>query len=867
MEKNALLDGGLAEATKELEKHVEARRDGLPSRNTSKGGDVETWLKEKAERDSNLGGNENPDLWMVHGKWYDLSEFVEKHPGGPDWLRMTKGQDITEAFEVHHLNILKAEKVLKRYYVKDADSKYVGRYFWDDNNFYRTLKRRTAEVLEVGDQPGLPAKTKPTLGFKFLCIFAILLHFATFALLMRFPSLPFAILAGLTLQAFHGIGHNALHQADNIWMYFYDFCGWKHHKHRVSHALSHHLHPNTQIDLEFPDHSFVFTSNGHLNSRWVLVVGPLAMWSGPLRDIFKLWMGLFTFQEKWRPEYLFNMFQLGLMVYATTFLHPTSLLSFFPTCPSSSPLAINTSDVSLSSLFIPLDTSSSPIFSDFLSIVTSALSGLFLFCVMHLVCGFCIETAGFGLHRSSFCWTDGDPNPKFDFAEHCLSATADHDVDLSLFSSLYLFQILNNHGIHHLFPTVDKSRIHLIMPIFRETCEEFGVPWKEYDWKDLFGSLWKVWVRGLYTDTPMISTPAHGHVPIPGSKLRILPLRTHTHGAEIIGVKVQDLTKAEFALVKKTICEHGVVILRDQSLTPDEEVAFATRFPHSRTCDLMKYCGPLAKEGFDAKEWRKFKLPGRPEIQLRGFIDLDDHYGVSGHLETGKGALEYHTDSVHEYDTPPIFTTLHCLKSPGGDDTLFIDGRAAYDRLGDAEKERVEGLFCQYKRVPSTLHESGLRADTKAGLDSLGAIYGKCEEKRRLREEEEEVQVSEVHPLVWIHPTTGRKAILSAAMWMHTIVEADGTRWTPEESHDFVYSLLAPIATPEKTYSHKWRADDLVVFDNRTVMHSASKVGPEGPGGDRLLHQIILCGDQVPCGPVGCGVGNPVVNPNCKAVR
>lgn len=232
-------------------------------------------------------------------------------------------------------------------------------------------------------------------------------------------------------------------------------------------------------------------------------------------------------------------------------------------------------------------------------------------------------------------------------------------------------------------------------------------------------------------------------------------------------------------------------------------------------------------------------------------------------MKQSRPAKEFHSDSCHEYDTPPIITQLFCVASPGGyDQTLFIDGRLAYDRLSDAEKDYVETLFVQYKRQPSPLHESGLKADFSANLDTLGDLYGAAVANAQSGEEQE-TQVSEVHPLVWTNPATGRKAIISAAMWMHRIVESDGTLWTPEASHDFVYGLLRPVY--EQRYEHCWAPHDLVLFDNRTLMHSASSVPLQQ--GYRLLHQILLCGTEVPTGPAGCGVGNPVVNPNVQAVR
>jgi taurine dioxygenase len=397
------------------------------------------------------------------------------------------------------------------------------------------------------------------------------------------------------------------------------------------------------------------------------------------------------------------------------------------------------------------------------------------------------------------------------------------------------------------------------MPIFRDTCKEFGVPWQEYSWADIFGSLWKNWLKGLYQHTPMITTPPRGHCPVADSSLRIKPLSDLTFGAEVTGVRVESMSPAEASAVQRAWAEFGVLVIRDQKLTPDDEVAFARLFPHSRTCDLMRFCGPLAQEGFDAEEWRKFKLPGRPEIQLRGRGELKDHYGVTGFLDTGKGAKEYHSDSCHEFDTPPIFTSLFCLATPGRDETLFLDARLAYDLMSLNEKLEAEELFVQYKRVPSPLHESGLAADLSGGLESLGKLYGACVENSQGGD----IAVSEVHPLVWTHPITGRKSVIAAPMWMYRLVHRNGEHWSPEKSHAYIHRILAKAEA--RRYQHQWKEGDLVCFDNRSLLHSAS-AAPKDLG-FRLLHQIILCGDQIPMGPAGVGVGNPLVNPNVTAVR
>lgn len=64
----------------------------------------------------------NPDsnLWRVHDALYDLEPFLDRHPGGRDWIERTRGLDVTEAFEASHVFADRAEAVLKKYHVKDC---------------------------------------------------------------------------------------------------------------------------------------------------------------------------------------------------------------------------------------------------------------------------------------------------------------------------------------------------------------------------------------------------------------------------------------------------------------------------------------------------------------------------------------------------------------------------------------------------------------------------------------------------------------------------------------------------------------------------------------------------------------------------
>ena len=96
------------------------------------------WLAKRAAHDSKCGSSpqlpidRTSQLWMVHGKWYDLSAFVVRHPGGESWLRDTRGCDVTELVETHHFNMQRVDDILEKCYVGDAAADYKGYFESDD---------------------------------------------------------------------------------------------------------------------------------------------------------------------------------------------------------------------------------------------------------------------------------------------------------------------------------------------------------------------------------------------------------------------------------------------------------------------------------------------------------------------------------------------------------------------------------------------------------------------------------------------------------------------------------------------------------------------------------------------------------------
>ena len=91
----------------------------------------------------------DPELWRVHDKLYDLKDFAKFHPGGTQWIELTKGTDITEAFEVSHLfGEAQGASMLKKFYVCDSLNPKTSKFTFHTDGFYKTLKRKVMPILK-----------------------------------------------------------------------------------------------------------------------------------------------------------------------------------------------------------------------------------------------------------------------------------------------------------------------------------------------------------------------------------------------------------------------------------------------------------------------------------------------------------------------------------------------------------------------------------------------------------------------------------------------------------------------------------------------------------------------------------------------
>jgi cytochrome b involved in lipid metabolism len=195
------------------------------------------WLKEKA-KDDNV-----EDLWRIHDTLYDFSDFVHFHPGGESWLRLTKGSDITELFETHHLSSI-PEKLLEKYKVSPSKTARNIKLTFYDDGFYKTLKGRVREVLKDIDIEKHEAKSKAIIDT--LLILTLVSAVAT----ALSKSHLLATLSGLLITWTVIAAHNFLHKKDNWRMKLFNLGMLTYKEARVFHAMSHHMYPNTYIDYE-----------------------------------------------------------------------------------------------------------------------------------------------------------------------------------------------------------------------------------------------------------------------------------------------------------------------------------------------------------------------------------------------------------------------------------------------------------------------------------------------------------------------------------------------------------------------------------------------------------------------------------------
>ena len=202
-----------------------------------------------------------------------------------------------------------------------------------------------------------------------------------------------------------------------------------------------------------------------------------------------------------------------------------------------------------------------------------------------------------------------------------------------------------------------------------------------------------------------------------------------------------------------------------------------------------------------------------PECPLIHYISNQDMLEDGRVYIPGEG---FHTD--HSNDAvPPKATALHAVKLPKtGGDTQFINMHAAFEALPETTKRRIDGLEARH------VYQS------RFSERKLPQLAG--EKKKTVGTQ------SVVHPLVRTHPVSGRKAIYINPIRIEEILELE-----EREALPLLDELLEHSTQPRFEYRHKWKTGDVVIWDNRCLMHKANGDYPVAEV--RYLYRLMLKGE------------------------
>jgi alpha-ketoglutarate-dependent 2,4-dichlorophenoxyacetate dioxygenase len=283
--------------------------------------------------------------------------------------------------------------------------------------------------------------------------------------------------------------------------------------------------------------------------------------------------------------------------------------------------------------------------------------------------------------------------------------------------------------------------------------------------------------------------PAAASPPLPpppagegwGGNSRSAPVRlSPAGGARLSGIDLsRPLSLGQKDAVVTTFLTHHVVVFPDQALTREQQFAFAANF------------GEVEVHGAHRGESKRY-----------GVAHVMSNLGDDGkpRLRISKAAnYHWHTDKPY-HAAPPLLTTLYAVKlPPTGGDTEFANMALAYAALPEAMKRRIAGLRVAF----SPAFDPG-----RSTVD---------------------------HPLVRTHPDTGIKSLYLGNHSTHILGMPDA------EGAALLGELLEHATQRQFVYTHRWRAGDLIMWDNRCLLHRAV-ANFEAHKYQRIMHRSVVRG-------------------------
>jgi taurine dioxygenase len=261
-------------------------------------------------------------------------------------------------------------------------------------------------------------------------------------------------------------------------------------------------------------------------------------------------------------------------------------------------------------------------------------------------------------------------------------------------------------------------------------------------------------------------------------------------GAEIQGVDLsQPLDESTFDAVKEAWLEHNILLFRDQDVSEESQIRFAS------------YFGPLTSSVFSTTD----KAPS-PIMLVSNIRKEGKPIG-----ELPDGEMWFHSDQCY-IEKPCAGTMLYAIEIPShGGNTIFGNMYAAYETLPEAMKSRLAGLKAM------NIYDYKVNSIARVTLPGSDAPRY-------------------AHPVVRTHPETGRKALYANRL-MTAYIEG-----LPAEESDSLLNYLFDHQEERRfCYEHVWRKGDYLLWDNRCTTHART----DFPSNERrLLRRIIVLGEK-----------------------
>lgn len=266
-------------------------------------------------------------------------------------------------------------------------------------------------------------------------------------------------------------------------------------------------------------------------------------------------------------------------------------------------------------------------------------------------------------------------------------------------------------------------------------------------------------------------------------------------GTAVQGIDLTTCLNDAFASeLRQLLAKRGVVVFKNQKITPSDQVAVTALFGE-----------PVPTTA------REFPVPGQEQIAILSNIKVAGK--PIGSMDAGRA---WHTDAAFN-ENPTSITVLYGLEVPSaGGGTAFGSLRRAYDSLSDDEKTNLRGRNAQY---------------------SIWKLIRSRPNAPEVTPEEEAKRPPVSHPVLRLHPDTGEECVY---INRGDFLGIDG--FSDSEGTEFVERMFAVACEPEAVYEHKWEVGDVLMWDNRVVLHIGTPYDVEKER--RLIHRSWVRGEK-----------------------